>query len=91
MAKVIRYNGVKLDLEKAIEWLDIHWQGKRHCAVCGNTNWGIFDEVVEMRAFNEGRTVVGGSIFPHLAVVCNTCGNTLLFNAILAGLVESPK
>ena len=89
MAKVSRYEGVRLDLEKALEWLDVHWKDRR-CAVCGNTSWGVFDEVVEMRAYNEGRTVIGGSIFPHLAVVCNTCGNTLLFNAILAGLVEQP-
>ena len=90
MAKVSRYEGVKLDLEKALEWVDSHWKGNKLCGVCGNTDWGIIDEVVEVRAYNGGRTVIGGSIFPHLAVICNICGNTLFFNAILAGLVEHP-
>ncbi len=59
-----RYEGVRPDLEKALEWLDLHWKGNRHCAVCENTDWGILDEAVEMRAYNEGRAVIGGSIFP---------------------------
>ena len=91
MAKTRKQKSVKLDLEKAEEWLDIHWKGDQICPICGNNDWWICDEVVEMKAYNEGRLLAGGSVFPHLAVICLTCGNTLLFNAMLAGLVEQPQ
>ena len=82
---------VRLNIEKADKWLKKHWQGKKLCSVCNNSAWHIIDEVVEIRAYNEGRTTIGGSIFPHLAVVCVRCGNTLFFNALLSGLVEQPE
>ena len=91
VAKTRKQKSVKLDLEKAEEWLDTHWKGDQLCPICGSNDWWICDEVVEMKAYNEGRLLAGGSVFPHLAVICPTCGNTLLFNAMLAGLVEQPQ
>ena len=91
VAKTRKLKSVKLDLEKAEEWLDDHWKGDQVCPVCGNDDWVIIDEVVEMRAYSEGQPVISGSIYPHMAVICVKCGNTLLFNALLAGLVEQPE
>ena len=91
MAKTRKPKSVKLDVEKAEEWLNTHWKGDQICPICGKDDWVIIDEVVEVRAYSEGRTVIGGSIYPHMAVICSKCGNTLLFNALLAGLVEQPE
>ena len=37
--------------------------------------------------FNQGNLVLGGQLVPVVPVVCNNCGNTVLVNAILAGLI----
>jgi hypothetical protein len=33
--------------------------------------------------------VLGGSTYPQIMAVCNSCGNTKYFNAVIAGLVSS--
>ena len=91
MAKVSKRKSVKPDLEKAERWLNERWRGDRLCSVCGKNDWWICDEVVEVKAYNEGRLLAGGSVFPLLAVICRECGNTLLFSAMLAGVVEWPE
>jgi predicted nucleic-acid-binding Zn-ribbon protein len=78
-----------LDIEKANEWLDTHWKGNRNCPICGNISWSGNDTPVEVRSFEEGR--LGRSVIPFLTITCYTCGNTLFFNAILAGLVAEPE
>ena len=78
----------KLDSEKAIAWLDKHWQGKRPCPICTNYSWSIGDEMVEVRAFLGGSLSTGVPVYPLTVVTCDTCGHTLLFNAKVAGLVE---
>ena len=91
MVKATKQKSVKPDLKKAEDWLNDHWKGDRLCPICGRNDWWICDEVVEVKSYNEGRLLAGGSIFPLLAVICLTGGNTLLFNAMLAGLVEQPQ
>ena len=82
---------VSLDLEKATEWLAEHWKGDRICGICGNRQWTGHDTVMEVRSFDGGRLGGPGQVTPLLVLVCSTCGNTLFFNAILAGLVERPE
>ncbi len=91
MLKAIPGGIVKLDFDKATEWLDSHWQGEQACPVCGKDVWGIHDEAVEIRPYSGGQLTVGGPIFPYLAVICMSCGNTMFFNALHAGLLEQPE
>ena len=81
----------KLDTEKAIASLDKHWKGDRNCPVCQKNSWVVGDELVEMRPFHGGALVTGGHLYPLFAVTCDVCGHTLLFNAIVAGLVEGSE
>ena len=90
MARIAKRDSVKLDFDKASEWLNTHWQGDWTCPICGQNDWLLHDEAVEVRAFGKGRLAAKGSIFPLLTVICSTCGHTLFFNALVAGLVELP-
>ena len=81
----------KVDAEKAIAWLNKHWKGNRLCPVCANNKWSVSDDIIEIRPFRGGSLVVGGSLYPFIAVTCATCGNTLLFSAKVAGLVEGQE
>ena len=88
-AKAAIRKPVAADFDKAKEWLDTHWKNGKVCPVCGDKRWGISDEVLEMRQYSGGR-IAGGPIYPYLSVMCLTCGNTLFFNALHAGLIEQP-
>ena len=91
MAKASKRRNVKFDSEKAEDWLNTHWQGDQICPVCGNSEWFLHDEAVEVRTFGEGRLAASGSVIPLMIVICTTCANTLFFNALVAGLVEQPE
>lgn len=88
MARTAKRDSVKLDIDNAFEWLNTHWQAEWICSICGSDDWLVHDEAVEVRAFGQGRFSTAGSIFPLLTVICSTCGHTLFFNALIAGLVE---
>ena len=91
MAEATKRKNITLNLEKATEWLNMHWNGDWTCPICGNTDWTGHDTPVEVRSFDEGRLSGSGPVIPFLAITCSTCGNTLFFNAILACLVEKPE
>jgi len=74
----------QLDTQKAINWLEEHWKGNRECPVCGHNSWSISDELVEVKPY-KGNLLP--AVYPLVAVTCNTCGYTFLFNAVVAGLV----
>lgn len=64
------------------------WRPPTECAVCKSNNWNVSREVYEIREFQHGGMVLGGNtaIAPLCPVTCNTCGNTVLFNALVAGI-----
>jgi hypothetical protein len=77
----------KIDGNKMIAYLQEKWRG-RSCPMCGVTNWNVQDSTFEIRQFSEGNMVLGGPIIPVVPVVCNNCGNTILVNALMAGVVK---
>jgi hypothetical protein len=85
----------KIDGEKLLQHLKTKWGG-RSCPMCGVGPWSVQDAAYEVRAFGQGGLLVGGAVIPVVPVVCMNCGNTVLVNAILAGVVkqkpeEGPK
>ncbi len=68
-------------------WLNQKWRGQKLCFICGSNNWGISDKPVEIREFHAGGLVVGGPVYPAVMVICNVCGYTLLFNALVPGIL----
>lgn len=68
--------------------LESIWKEKRDCNICFNpTTWSI-GSVVEVKEFNEGNHCPGAAITPLVQVTCDTCGNTVFFNAIVLGVVD---
>jgi len=80
-----------IENKKSLAWLNDKWQGLKICPVCKNNNWNVSERPVELREFHGGGLTIGGPIYPLLAVTCQVCGNTILFNAIVAGLVSPEK
>lgn len=82
----------KIDGQKLINHLSKKWKGK-NCPMCGEGPWNASDSPFELREFNEGNLIIGGqtSIVPVIPITCNNCGNTILINAVVAGLVNKTK
>jgi hypothetical protein len=69
--------------EASVQWLEEKWGPERTCPYCGALDW------VVSRPFNlllESREALA----PHFSVACTNCGNTVLVNAVVAGLVPTP-
>ena len=77
----------KVDIDKAIAWIDEHWIGQKACPICENTGWFVGDVAGEMREMRPNN-LISGPRYPLIVISCSTCGYTLLFNAIVGGLVE---
>ena len=66
-------------IDGAISWLAAKWGNDRPCPYCGNPEWTVslpFNLLLESR----------NTLPPHFSAVCTNCGNTVLINAIMAGL-----
>lgn len=57
--------------------------------MCEHSAWNVPSEMYEIREFHGGNLVVGPiPIVPVLPVTCANCGNTVLVNAIVAGIAK---
>lgn len=62
------------------------------CSVCGQNNW-ILNEYITYIDLSEpgGPITIGGQSMPCAPLVCNHCGNTLLFNLVVLGVWDKIK
>jgi len=67
------------ELRAAIQWLASTWQEGKHCPYCDNPSWEVGTPV-------EIALADGTNMSPHVPVMCTKCGNTVLINAIRAGV-----
>ncbi len=76
----------QVDLMVANEWLISHWPAHRPCPLCDHEEWRIGPSVVQVPTSALG-SQTPPRINPCVAVVCGHCGNTVLLNAIIIGLL----
>lgn len=75
------------------EKIKAHLEGKNNsCPLCGNNNWGIFDEVVSPVCFDiEYKRIIEGKLLPVVLLICNEfcneCGNVRQISAMKVGLL----
>lgn len=73
----------KIDVLKAVEWVNQQWKGNKQCPICDSNDWTVNDSLVEVREMAD----YAPNILPIFTITCNVCGNTIFFNAIIAGLI----
>jgi predicted nucleic-acid-binding Zn-ribbon protein len=83
----------KVDQGKIAQFLEQKWKDplKNQCPVCKSNSWIVGDILVELRAFSGGSLILGGPIVPLAAITCKVCGHTLMFNALVSGLVGQAR
>jgi len=77
---------------KLLEYLKSKWTPDARCPMCGKDDWGVAEYVFQMLAASlSGGLVLGGPVMPLVPVTCINCGNTVLVNALSAGIVPETK
>lgn len=84
-------DAAQIDSNKVIEWLSQKWKSPTTCPICKSNNWNVSQRLIEVREFHGGSLVLGGPVYPLVSVTCTVCGHTLLFNAVVAGLLPMEK
>jgi hypothetical protein len=79
--------GPTVPVENAIAWVREKW-GERPCPYCQHLEWQVGTPLEIPLASGE---VMSPTMSPTFPVMCGNCGNTVLVNAILAGLVPEPR
>ncbi|WP_115702568.1 hypothetical protein [Legionella sainthelensi] len=76
----------KEEADKLVSYLKEKWNGKS-CPMCLSGNWIVQDNCFQLTQYNAHSFVIGGPVIPIIPVICNNCSNTLLINALLAGII----
>lgn len=72
--------------EKAVNWINQKCPNLK-CECCHQTTWSLAGDLVMPMPFTGGAgLIIGGASYPQLQIVCNNCGNTKFFNAVVMGL-----
>lgn len=80
----------QVDLAPANEWLISRWPAHRPCPLCNHEEWRIGPSFAQIPTSALG-LYTPPRITPCVAVVCGHCGNTVLLNALIMGLLPEEK
>jgi hypothetical protein len=78
----------RAQIAAAISWLARKWgEEAKPCPYCGTAAWHVGTPQYIDVGFGHGEPGFS-TMSPTFPVMCSNCGNTVLINAVLAGLVE---
>lgn len=85
------------DRTRLLDFLRSRWKDER-CPLCGHDDWAVQPGMFALRALRDWDAVVERSVreplaqvedvVPVVPVVCKSCGNTVLVNAVVANLTK---
>lgn len=77
----------KIKVEKVLEHLRDKWGSGKRCPMCDSPDWSVQESTFEIRDWHPHAVMASGRVILVVPVICNNCGNTVLVNAIAAGIV----
>jgi len=69
------------------EWLHSVWKGPKECPICHVESWNQGDHFVYAPIYYQGAFVAGSVAYPSVILICDNCGYTLFFNAVIMDLL----
>ena len=75
------------DQDAVQQWLATNWHRNQRCPISGHNNWFTAEHIVQPTATTGGSVVLGGTGYPQVMVICQGCGYTMYFNAVVIGLL----
>ncbi len=77
-------------IDKVTNWINTKWTNK-NCVLCTSNAWALNGFVVLSLGDQPHNVVLGGQHLPSVALICKTCGNTIIVNLVIAGIVPGAK
>jgi hypothetical protein len=78
------------DTKKVAQFVDSKWRSSK-CTLCGVNKWAIHGYVQVVLGPDHKTINLGGQVLPSAAFVCKNCGNTVLVNLLMAGVIVPDK
>ena len=77
-------------IERIIQHLKSAWTVQA-CPMCRKSNWEVHGPITFSLGTTEGSTSYAtfGQNLPCAAIVCQSCGNSLLINLVVAGITRA--
>ena len=81
------------EIDRAIKWIQDKAVSPLQCVICRNESWKVLPDLVGFVAYGptkQGIDVldVRGDIYPQVQMTCTKCGQTILINAVIAGVFD---
>ena len=76
---------------RAQEWVREKSSGIPACTMCGQRQWALGDHSVHSPIYFGGGMFLGGPTYPQFMLICQTCGHTVYYNAILSGVIKEKE
>jgi hypothetical protein len=78
---------MKIDPEKVMIYLRERWpEGGLACPLCHNDKFSFSDIIFTLAEYDPA--VMGSIDFPVIPVICDGCGNVMLFSAVKMGILK---
>ena len=74
--------------EKAERWLSTYWTRDNRCPISGHNNWAFGEHIVQPVASVRAGEILGVASYPQIMLICQDCGYTIYFNAVVMGIVS---
>jgi hypothetical protein len=75
-------------IERIIQHLKSGWTVQT-CPMCKKSNWEVHGPVTLSLGGGSEYSAAPGQNLPCAAIVCQSCGNTLIVNLVVAGIVRA--
>jgi predicted nucleic-acid-binding Zn-ribbon protein len=72
--------------KKITDWLQKRWKESPKCPISGDDDWAIGDHAITPVIMGKQGGIFGDVGYPHIMLICKTCGYTILFNAVMMGI-----
>lgn len=80
-----------INIEKLIKHLERKWSSNK-CPMCGFIDWNFSGILYRLRTYQDiGLVTAKLPTIPIFPVTCGNCGNTVLINAIVAGIFKQSE
>ncbi len=80
----------KNDADKLVSYVKEKWSNQS-CPMCRAGNWLVQDKYFQLTQYKANALMVGGPVIPIIPITCSNCSNTLLLNAIHAGIIQTKE
>ncbi len=78
---------MKIDPEKVMTYLREKWPDNGlACPLCHQDEFSFSDTIFTLEEY--GPAVMGSIDFPVIPMICNGCGNVILFSAVKSGIIK---